>query len=939
MNTKNNPYEFETNPPFFFYANIFLADNPYETDPAKCVPVQLVSGSTARSQLNLGDNPGKHRALYALQGELLAYFGQPGLKNIDGFTELAAAPDDPTGGIDPNLIFDLTILTPGTLQKEFAALDANEIQGLVIKGKLNSDDLIFLNSGPGRIASVKYLDLSEITFDYDGKQYASRTVAPEAGMGTKYNYNYILSEQNFDEKLPYDFVLGYTTNCYRNNLANAFRGNDRIETIILPKCLTSAGEEMMYSCDNLKSVTLHSDIIEIGDRAFGECSAPIVKGFTSSIKRIGEYAFLNATIDQDILKLDNTIIGEGAFSNCKGFTLLEITNHADTIQHYAFSNCRGLKEIKIGEGVKYIGNGAFKSCFIETAELPLSLEELGVNTFSNCPFLNSLPIENSIRYLGNIAYELTNKTLSEYTVREGTKSLAPELFWSASNHPKVNLPSSIEIIGLQSLSQINITTLPELPNLRRIADRAFEYCPLTSVVIPEKVTSIHEYAFMGCDKIWKVNYKAIRAEVVNNGLLFENVVEQVTLGDKVELIPPGLFTNNNFITEITLPASVNSLAYNAFLGCSKLENINLNDNITEICDNTFYGCTSLRNIHWPAHLKSVGIDAFRNCSSLETISLPEGLTTLGIDAFLGCSNVRKLYIPSTLEESDYSYNFNINNPTVEHFTVTCTAETPYNMGWSFSYIAKTTFRVPAASLDKYKSDPNWSYSYEANYTPEIIAIESISAPKDDSQTNFKESISSDTDLTDTVVGNVYVTLGENDGYDAADGSISLFDTMADEYVNAIGGMAPGQSDLANRFNGLVVQVPAGTGKITINCRTLGEKYISVKIGDEEPLTYNKDERGNITVEYDVTADTYIYIYATENAGSRAAVSSVSCVKIYSIGINPETLGIDPVFDEETTKKSIIEYWRLDGIKVNKPQSPGVYIGRCSDGSTVKVYLK
>lgn len=947
MNTDKTPNVFETNQPFEYYANIFLADNPDETDTKNCVPVQLASGSVARSQLNLVDNPGNHRALYALQGDLLAYFGQPGLKNIGTFIKLDSSTEDPGENpgldIDDNLTFDITVSTPGTLQKEFAALDADEVYGLVIKGKINSADIIFLNSSSGRIASVKHLDLSEITLDYDGKVYASNTSAPEAGMGTKHTYNYILSEENYVEDLPFDFIAGYTTNYYRNNLSNAFCSNKHIESVVLPKWMKQISSAILYDCENLKSVTLPDGVTEIEDRAFGGCLKLVVPEIPSTVERIGAYAFNKATITQDKLVFDHMVIGKGAFSYCKGIKSLEITNSGDIIQQYAFNHCSDLKEIKIGEGVKYIGDAAFKSCKIETAELPSTLTEIGREVFLNCPFLKSLPVDNNVRYLGNIAYDLTDKTLSEYTIREGTKMLAPALFWNASQ-PKVNLPSSIEIIGAQSLSQTSNKTLPELPELRRIDDRAFEFCPLTSVVIPEKVELIHNDAFMECNNIWKVNYKAINAKVVDDWLLFKCKIEQVTLGDKVERIPCGLYTNNDFISEIILPASVTSIAPNAFAGCSKLEYINLNDNITEICDNAFGGCESLRKIHWPAHLKRVGYDAFRSCSSLETISLPEGLTTFGNSAFTGCSSVKNLYIPSTLE-SDHAYYFGINNQTVNHFTVTCTTETPYNMGWSFDYMAKTTFRVPAASLDKYKSDPNWNGSYADNRRPEIIAIESISAPEENSQISFKEDISSDTDLSDTIVGDVYVTLGENDGYDETDGAISLVDTMADEYVDAIGGMIPGQSDLANRFNGLVVMVPAGNGKIVINCLTLGDKYISVKIGNEEPLVHSKDERGDIIVEYDVTENTYVYIYATENSEnrqnvpqSRAVTPSDNCVKIYAIGINPEQLGIETVF-EDTASKLIIEYWRLDGIKVDKPQSPGLYIGRCADGSNVKVHIR
>lgn len=942
MNTDKTPNEFETNPPFEYYANVFLADRPDETDTKMCVPVQLKSGSAIRSQLNLVDNPKMHHALLALHGDLLAYFAQPGFKNVDEFIELEPSPDDPEDD-DPSLVFNITVSTPGSLQKEFASLDADEIPMLVVKGKLNSDDLIYLNSEIGRMATVRHLDVSEITLDYDGKPYSSRTSAPEGGMGVKYTYNYILSEENYDENLPFDFVAGYTTNCYRNNLANAFSKNKRLETISLPMLLTTIGEEIMYGCENLKSATMPDNITEVGERAFGECSHLVIKEIPSTVEKIGDYAFSKVTIEQNQLKFDRIFLGKGAFSYAKGFQSLEITNPNATIPYNTFNHCADLREIKLGEGLKYIADGAFKKCKIQTAELPSSLREIGADVFLDCPFLNSLPVEENVRYIGSIAYDLTDKNCNEYTVREGTTMLAPQLFLNIGN-ARVNLPASLEIIGKQSMSGINISTLPELPNLKRIDDRAFEFCPLTSIVFPEKLESIYPSAFMNCDKVWKIIYMSIHAEA-DNVLLFDSPIEQVILGDKVEYIPNFLFATNKFITEIKLPASVKSLGNGAFSGCSKLEDINLSDNITEIGETAFYGCESLKKIHWPAYLKSVGNAAFRECTSLESISLPEGLTTLEGDAFYHCSNVKNLYIPSTIEEGENSYYFSLDNPNIEHLTVTCTAETPYNMGWSFNYLPKTTFRVPKESLDKYKSNPAWNGSNYEN-VPEIIAIETISAPGGTSQTNFGEGVSSDTDLTDTVIGDVYLTLGANDGYDESDGSIFLAEAMPNEYVDAIGDMTPGKSDLANRFNGLVIMAPAGIGEIVVDCQTIGDKSISMKIRNEEPISQNNNDRGDLKINYDVAEDTYIYIYATESKEgvqngpeSRAASLADGRVKIYSIGVNPNLSGIEFISEEESNRKSIIEYWRLDGIKIDNPQVPGIYIGRCSDGSVVKIQVK
>ena len=63
------------------YTDIMLADSPDETDPAKCIPVQLPSGAV-RSKVNLKDNPDNYKKLVTLTGSIEKYFGVPGLKSV-----------------------------------------------------------------------------------------------------------------------------------------------------------------------------------------------------------------------------------------------------------------------------------------------------------------------------------------------------------------------------------------------------------------------------------------------------------------------------------------------------------------------------------------------------------------------------------------------------------------------------------------------------------------------------------------------------------------------------------------------------------------------------------------------------------------------------------------------------------------------------------------
>ncbi|MBP3768228.1 MAG: hypothetical protein J6I31_08125 [Prevotella sp.] len=86
--------------------NILIAESANETDPAKCMPVQLPSGAV-RSGVNLVDNPDNYKKEILLYGDITKYFGTAGLKNTKyakiGTTEVGTKPEGgdtptPSGG-------------------------------------------------------------------------------------------------------------------------------------------------------------------------------------------------------------------------------------------------------------------------------------------------------------------------------------------------------------------------------------------------------------------------------------------------------------------------------------------------------------------------------------------------------------------------------------------------------------------------------------------------------------------------------------------------------------------------------------------------------------------------------------------------------------------------------------------------------------------------
>lgn len=858
---------------------------------------------------------------------------------------------------------------PGQLKKQLLDLDPDEVNGLVLTGTMNGEDLKFLADAQGLVGSLAYLDLEKVKFEYDETVY--RTYSPSKGFHEEQKiYNYIFSKENRTEQVPAGF--GYKRyDCYRNNLAWAFIKNENLVVVKLPENMTEVGEdifgdcknlrgvkipegvsrinkEAFYGCSILETINFPAKLTSVGDNAFSLCSKMELDNLPNSLLHVGQSAFCYVPLQA--LKLDRKVeIGAGAFSNTP-ITEIEMATPCDSIREGTFSNCPNLTKITIGEGLKYIGYKAFANSPVKEANLPSTLRDISSTAFtgysSYCPFVNDIQPENHIRYIGKVAYQCVDRDLEEYTIKDGTVTLADELFESSQGNA-FHIPASVEQIGSRVFAGTQIKTLPEMPGLKRIGDEAFYQCKnLKKVTIPETVEYIGGGAFYGCSNIWSLTYNAINAECER--LMESNIpLEKIVIGDKVRRLPRGIFSGREF-TEVALPACLERIDESAFRGCENLTTINLSDSIRYIGYDAFYGCSSLKNIHWPLRLTTIGSRAFRQ-TALETISLPEGVTSVGDGAFYICPFAKTVYIPSTANvEGDINYYFELEEGV--NCVITCMSPIPHPQAkyWNKGVAA---IKVPAELVEQYKAQ-------FPDIADKVMAVNQVGAMDKDSKTSFAAGISEEADLGDAVIGDVYVTVGDGDGYDSTDGSIVLNSTMTAAEVAGIGSLAPGKSDIANRFNGLIVKVNAGDGTMVIDCKTVGKNTLNVKVGEAEPQAFVKSDRGTIEVAYRVGKETCVYIYGAEQemaddaeaakahqvaacrplsrAAALSASASENCVKIYAVGVSQST-GINHTLIDGNSP--IIGYYTLDGVKIEQPNAPGIYVVRRADGSNYKLVIK
>ena len=689
---------------------------------------------------------------------------------------------------------------------------------------------------------------------------------------------------------------------------NAFEGCSELTSVTIPNSVTSIGDWAFGACHALTSVTIPNSVILIGDNAFNDCHGLTSVTISNNLTSIGEGAF-NSCSGLTSVTIPNSVtsIGDCAFSGCGGLTSVSIPNSVTSIGGGAFAYCSGLTSVTIPNSVTSIGDGAFHFCHgLTSVSIPNSVTSIGGGAFYECSELTSLIIPGSVTSIGEDAFygcylvhfvnmsSLTSSnnwgaTLCDEETEDGLliadNILAKCRKWATS----VTIPNGVTSIGEAAFGGCSGLTSVTIPNsVTSIGDRAFWFCGgLTSVSIPNSVTSIGEEAFSSCD-----------------GLAFVTIPERVTLIRK-NAFGGCYFMSDNFVNKSSLTSPSN---WGATLCYEETEDGLLID------DNTVVKCRKwATSVTIPNGVTSIGDYAFWLCGGLTSVSIPNSVTSIGDNSFGCCSELTDVYCYAESVPNSYRYYIFGGTP-----------------------LENATLHVPAASISAYKTADQW------RDFGTIVAISEIAPMEEDVEVGFEESITEDTDLTSTVVDNVYVTIDveENDGYDTEEKCIVLASTVTEEQFEVIADKDVLDEAVKENFNGLIFEVPAGKGTICINVQTKGSRTLNVKIGDAEAQTFVQPERGDVEIPCSTTENTYVYIYgAATAAGAQRRVSGKETengVLIY--GIKWETDDSLDINAIAADNNGTYQIYTIDGRLVSTLQK-GVNIIRYFDGTTKSVYVK
>ena len=468
------------------------------------------------------------------------------------------------------------------------------------------------------------------TLDADGTLTIS-------GTGAMANYNI---DDDYAIRAPWYGSLVKTV-IIKNGVTSigdyAFHNSRYLTSVTIPASVTSIGNHAFHNCPSLTSVTIPASVTSIGISVFNGCESLTSVTIPNGVTSIGGWMFYGcSSLTRVTIPNSVTSIGNSVFEDCTSLTSVTIPNSVTSIGYSAFSGCSALTDVYYdGYGIDWLALGRHSEISNSaTVHFKDNLYDKGtcgtnvnwVMTGDGTPTISGKGRISNYDYNNSAPWAKCSAYIKCVVIKPGVRGIGDYAFHDCSSLTSVTIPNSVTSIEICTFSSCTSLTHVTIPNsVTSIGVLAFEYCKsLTSVTIPNSVTSIGVLAFKGCTSL-----------------------KSVTIPNSVTSIEYYAFEDCSSLTRVTIPNSVTSIGSWAFSGCSALTSVTIPNSVTGIGGGAFENCTSLTSVKLPSALQWIDPETFSNCTALTSVTIPKSVTGIGEKAFYYCDSLTDVYYGGT----------------------------------------------------------------------------------------------------------------------------------------------------------------------------------------------------------------------------------------------------------------------------------------------------
>lgn len=409
--------------------------------------------------------------------------------------------------------------------------------------------------------------------------------------------------------------------------SNAFWGSEhlypRFKEIKIPDSVETIGNGAFRHCQNLERITLPSALQTLSNGTFYGCAALSEVTFPASLKTIEKSAFgYCRNLSEVKLPASLTTIQSYVFNGCSALKTVFYDGSLAQWNHITANTDADNDADKdvLGYSCPSLVTGDYTAQFISVKDDPFAYpppKTVTITKYTGKESTVILPSKISswpVTKIGEDAFQ-DNTTITSVTIPASVTEIGSNAFAGCTNLTSVNYAGDWSNLTIQSGN-------PAVQDAANAPLFDFEFTPDNTAVI---VTN-YKYNGAAADVTIPSRYKGKPVTTIGHAAFFNSAVTSVTIPDSVTSISDDAFVNCPQLTNISIPNSVTYIGFFAFGSCTSLKSITLPSSLSSISGALFSGCSQLTTIHIPVSVTSIGNNAFADCPSLMTVTYPGSKT-------------------------------------------------------------------------------------------------------------------------------------------------------------------------------------------------------------------------------------------------------------------------------------------------------------------------